>query len=100
MKYKLTRYIATGEIEGWKQAGEPDLEQLQSLVGGLIERVPQDYYLGHRNKWFAGQHKGELDAVWCHEEALLLAEPVLNPHFPMAPWGARLYGDILVVEKI
>lgn len=98
-KHKVTIYRASGNVDIYELDKAPSLEQLQASVGGLIERVPEEYYQV-ANPWFTRQHKGEVDAVWCNEEGLLVAAPVVNPFWEAAPWGDRLVGNVTVVEKI
>jgi hypothetical protein len=100
MKYKLTYYKANGDKQQKLVDSAPSLEQLQGAVGGMIEQVPEAYYRESNKDWFELMHPDEVDAVWCHEEALLVSDPQPNLRFKPAPWGDRLYGDVLVVEKV
>jgi hypothetical protein len=100
MQYKITQYKDNHDISVLAQANEPELKQLQEMVGGLIEQVPEAYYRESNADWFSRQHKHEIDAVWCNEEGLLTNEPKANPFFAPAPWGDRLYGNVVVVEVI
>lgn len=97
MKYQLTQIKTDGTCRRWKQEKQPSLEQLQEAVGGLIEAVPEVYWEQSSVKAIT---TGEVVDIWCNEEALLKAEPVPNLFFEPAWWGDRLYGDVLVVEKI
>ena len=58
---------------------ENSLKPLQQIVGGLIERVP----------W---QVEGVVYDVICHEEGLLVNDPVMNPFFP------QLAGTVFITK--
>lgn len=95
-KYQLTEIKADGSVAQWAQYHEPTLKQLQEAVGGLIERAPECYeqQTAFKNIFV----EGNVDAVWCNEEALLVSDRQPNLFFEPAPWGDRLYGDVFVVQ--
>jgi len=99
MKYQLTQIKADGSAHRWVQNIKPSLKQMQEAVGGLIERAPECYETQFGIKLITNPN-AKLDAIWCNEEALLASNPVPNLFFEPAPWGDRLYGDVLVVEEI
>lgn len=99
MQYQLTEIKANGAIAQWKQGHKPELKQLQGSVGGLIEQAPDNYKEQQAFKNLFPNPE-TIDGIWCNEEALLVADPVPNLFFEPAPWGDRLYGDVLVVEKL
>lgn len=97
MKYKLTQIKTDGTVVGWTQAHKPKLDQLQEAVGGLIDVAPECYW---EQRALKNLCRGDIIDVWCNDEALLVDEPKPNLFFEPAPWGDRLYGDVLVVEKV
>jgi len=97
MKYQLTEIKADGSVAQWVQYHEPTLQNLQEAVGGLIEQAPDEYQTQQAFKNIFVE--GNIDAVWCNEEALLVADPQPNLFFEPASWGDRLYGDVFVVQK-
>lgn len=98
--FKITTYKDNTEITIYETKDQPKLEELQKLVGGYIEQVPEEYYRQSNKDWFARQHPSEIDAVWVNEEGMLVAEPIVNKFFTPAPWGDSLYGNVVVVEKL
>lgn len=97
MKYQLTQIKTDGTCHRWVQDKKPALDELQEAVGGLIDVAPECYWEQPALKNIC---TGEISDVWCNDEALLVDEPKPNLFFEPAPWGDRLYGDVLVVEKV
>lgn len=84
---KLYKYTILKQ-DGTKQVLAPrkkmDLEELQGMVGGLIEIVPADYY--------SGQGWNQYCTVYMNEEARFDSNNKRNPHFNVlhdnndSPW--------------
>lgn len=107
MIHKLTVYKANGKVEVKKQSEPFTLKELQAIVGGNIELVPQEFYLNE--EWFKRDHSeahlqiskdGVSDdfAVWCNEDGKGLE---LSPNAKLKPTSYdQIVGDVVVQESV
>lgn len=97
--YKILLYKPDGTIEESHQKNKPDLAQLQSAVGGLIETVPHLIKIGEHKRGTAFiNEESQLENMPFNPMATMIWLNNLGPGpFRYPP---RLYGNMIYYCKV
>lgn len=90
--YDYTAYYTDGTLRNWQTKKALTLEEKQELVGGLIEPIPNVYWLftpSGKDAWAFG-----------HEDERFKEEYEVNPHFRDLGGGFNIVGTVILEQKI